>query len=262
MRAHILVVEDDATARVLLSDLLRFAGYRVTEMPDGQSALDALERDRFDVVLTDIIMGDVDGLEVLHTARIQPYRPAVILLTGHGTLNTCMAALRAGATDYLLKPCPDDALLACVERALQRYRDEQRLIEAADLIKNLYRPAEEPSAASPRRGNPGARVPTEQVLRVGALVCGASRQEVTLHSDPVHVTPIEYAILRCLAETPGTVRTFREIVQYTHALDMDDAEAQTLLKVHISNLRKKLSSAHFVNHRGIGYMLIDPESTR
>lgn len=261
MKAHILVVEDDATARVLLSDLLRYAGYRVTEMPDGQSALDALERDNFDMVLTDIIMGDVDGLEVLHTARIQPYRPAVILLTGHGTLNTCMAALRAGATDYLLKPCPDEALLACIERALQRYRDEQQLIEAADLIRNLYRPAEEPHTAASRKST-STRVASEQVLRVGALICGASRQEVTLQGQPVHVTPIEYAILRCLAETPGTVRTFREIVQHTHALDIDDAEAQTLLKVHISNLRKKLSPAHFVNHRGIGYMLIDPEATR
>jgi DNA-binding response OmpR family regulator len=262
MKAHILVVEDDATARVLLSDLLRYAGYRVTEMPDGQSALDALERDRFDVVLTDIIMGDVDGLEVLHTARIQPYRPAVILLTGHGTLNTCMAALRAGATDYLLKPCPDEALLACIERALQRYRDEQRLIEAADLIKNLYRPGDEQRDDAPRKSSASTRMPADQVLRVGALVCGTSRQAVTLHGQPVHVTPIEYAILRCLAETPGTVRTFREIVQHTHALDMDDAEAQTLLKVHISNLRKKLSPPHLVNHRGIGYMLIDPEATR
>lgn len=263
MKARILVVEDDSTARLLLSDMLRYAGYTVTQAPDGETALDILEKETFDVVLSDIVMEDVDGIEVLHTARLQPYRPAVILLTGHGTLQTCMSALRAGATDYLLKPCSDEALLTCIERALQRHQDEQRLLEAADLITNLYRPATDDVSKRAERGVQGesstGRARMGQMLRIGNLVIGRSRQDVWLNGQRVHVTPIEYALLHCLAQTPATVRRFSEIVRHTHELEVNDAEAQALLKVHVSNLRKKLSSAYLVNDRGTGYMLVDPE---
>jgi len=260
MKQHILLVEDDTKARSMLAYLLQHSGYHVTQAASGETALDLLEREPFMVVLTDIVMGDVDGIEVLHTARLQSYRPAVILLTGHGTLESCQAALRAGAYDYLLKPCTDDELLACVARAVEHQQTEQRLREAASLITTLYqadterikRPADGASDNAP----PVRKIPTP--LRIGALTIGASRKNVTLNENPVHVTPIEYTLLCCLAETPGSVRTYSDIVRYTHGLETDEAEAQILLRVHISNLRKKLSPANIVNNRGTGYMLVDP----
>jgi DNA-binding response OmpR family regulator len=259
MKQHILLVEDDTKARSMLAYLLQHSGYQVTQAASGETALDLLERESFMVVLTDIVMGDVDGIEVLYTARLQSYRPAVILLTGHGTLESCQAALRAGAYDYLLKPCTDDELLTCVARAVEHQQTEQRLREAASLITTLYQ-ADTDRIKRPADGADNAP-PVRKIftpLRIGALTIGASRKDVTLDGCPVHVTPIEYTLLCCLAETPGSVRTYSDIVRSTHGLETDEAEAQILLRVHISNLRKKLSPAYIVNNRGTGYMLVNP----
>lgn len=262
MKQRILLVEDDSKARSMLVYLLEHAGYHVAQAADGESALELLERETFNVVLTDIVMGDVDGLEVLHTARLQSYRPVVILLTGHGTLETCMTALRAGAFDYLLKPCTDEELLTSVERAVQRHQAEQQLAETANLLTTLYRPAEERARSHAGEATSPGKLPAAQVaptpLRVGVLVVGRSRKEVVFDGQAVHMTPIEYAVLCCLAETPGVARTYSEIVRHTHGLNLDEGEAQVLLRVHISNLRKKLSPEYIANHRGTGYMLVDP----
>lgn len=260
MKPRILLVEDDSKARSMLAYLLQHSGYHVTQAASGEAALDLLERETFSIVLTDIVMGDVDGIEVLHTARLQPYRPAVILLTGHGTLETCRAALRAGAFDYLLKPSTDDELLSCIKRAVAQYESEQRLREAANLISSFY----QTDAERLRRAtgaSAGSEMPEQKAtfpLHIGALTLGRSRKEVTLAGQPVHLTPIEYILLCCLAETPGSVRTYSAIVRNTHGLNTDETEAQILLRVHISNLRKKLSPEYIVNHRGTGYMLVDP----
>jgi len=255
--ARILVVEDDATARLLLSDMLRYAGYQVTQAPDGETALDLLEHEPFDVVLTDIVMRDISGIDVLHTARQRAMPPAVVLLTGHATVETSVAALRAGAFDYLLKPCPDETLRACIGRAVQHHHDEQQLAQVADLLASRYRPdAAERAAGSAPRAERAAATP----LKVGALVVGHSRKDVTLHSEPVRVTPIEHALLRCLAATPGAARSYGEMVRHTHGAEMSESEAQTLLRAHIHNLRKKLPPGSLVNDRGSGYMLIDPDA--
>jgi DNA-binding response OmpR family regulator len=254
--ARILVVEDDATARLLLSDMLGYAGYHVTQAPDGETALDLLEHEPFDVVLTDIVMRDISGIDVLHTARRRPMPPAVILLTGHATIETSVAALRAGAFDYLLKPCPDETLRACIARAVQHHHDELQLAQVAELLAARYHPD-----ASTARSADTAPRPEQaaEPLRVGALGVGSSRKEVTLHGEPVRVTPIEHALLRCLAETPGAARSYGEMVRHTHGAEMSESEAQTLLRAHIHNLRKKLPPGSLINDRGSGYMLIDPD---
>lgn len=261
MKAHILLVEDDAKARLALTYRLQYAGYHVTQALNGETAILLLEQDTFDVVLTDIVLGDIDGIEVLHRARIQPYRPAVILLTGHATLDTSLAALRAGAYDYLMKPCTDDALLACVAAAVERSRAEQRLIEAADLIATLYGPPEGMTHPRMPVSAETETDPARQQFHIGTLSIGKTRQEVVLNGKPVHVTPTEYALLRCLAETPTQVRSYCDIVRYTHGFEATEADAQQLLKPHIRNLRRKLPPGYLHNDRGTGYRLVDPETT-
>lgn len=260
MKAHILLVEDDLKARLALTYRLQYAGYHVTQAPNGETAITLLEQHAFDVVLTDIVLGDVDGIEVLHRARMQPYRPIVILLTGHATLDTSLAALRAGAYDYLMKPCTDDALLTCVAGAVQRFQAEQRLIEAADLISNLYGPpGGSPQARATEVAEPESS-PLVQRLHIGVLSVGKNRQEVILNGRPIHVTPTEYALLRCLAENPTQVCSYQDIVRHTHGFEATEADAQQLLKPHIRNLRRKLPADYLRNDRGTGYRLIDPET--
>ncbi len=276
MKKTILVVEDDSKMRKALSYWLEHAGYCVTQAPDGKVAISLLEQGMFDVVLTDIIMGSIDGIEVLQVAKKQPYHPTVILLTGHGSLETSIEAIRAGAYDYLLKPCDEDELLRCVEKAVQRHDSEnqaQKLKEAAthifrvlqnhrgtvnDLIEDTPRD-KEPEFA-PQQAPP---LPKEsrkaKTFHIGELTVGTTRREVIFQREHLPTTPTEFSLLRYLAERSGQVCSYREIILYTHGIETNTIDAQGLLRTHLRNLRKKLPPGYIVNDRGLGYMLLDPK---
>jgi DNA-binding response OmpR family regulator len=122
MRGRILVVDDEETVRLTLSAVLIGAGYDVTSVPTGADALSLLQLREFDVVLTDLRLDDLDGVQIL--ARVQQRWPDTItlMLTGYASLDSAIAAMRAGAYDYLCKPCPVDEILSTVGRALERRR--------------------------------------------------------------------------------------------------------------------------------------------
>lgn len=258
MKPHILVVEDDQQTRITLARQLEYAGYRVTAAADGETAIDLVESETFDLVLTDIVMDDVSGIEVLHTARLQSYTPQVILLTGHGTMETALAAFRKGAYDYLLKPCEPEDLLHCVSQALKRRDAERQLQQAAAILtghsmEHAQIPEHAPSSGSSHTHASPANI------HIGQLAIGSTRHDVWFRGQSVRLTPIEYTLLSYLVERSGNVCGFSEIVQYTHGFDVSDAEAQQLLKPHIHNLRAKLDPDYLVSHRGVGYTLINPE---
>lgn len=266
MQAHILIVEDDSNVRTALTRWLEHTGYQVTQAANGTEALDILQHESFDVVLTDMILGDIDGIAVLHSARQQPYRPEVILLTGHGTLESSIAALRGGAGEYLLKPCSTKELLDSVQRALQRrytervVRDAARTLLSALSDPGSVSPPDPPPSPPPSPQPPPAAEHDRQAMHVGALSIGHSRWEVTLEGTPLRLTPIEHGLLRFLAHSPGTVRSYSEIVHHTHNQEIDNTEAQTLLNSHVRNLRRKLGKPYIENDRGQGYRLIDPDA--
>lgn len=274
MKAHILLVEDDLRMRRALDSWLKRAGYQVTQVADGETAVELLEAKTFAVVVTDMVMGDVDGIEVLHTARLQPYRPQVILLTGHGTLETAISAFRQGAFDYLLKPCDDDDLLTTIERALQQHHSEHQLIDAATTLfpsmhhrHNNKHPSPDTSTPEPELplvGQPASQPQTQpapirsQTITIGLLSLGPTRHEVVFRGKPVRLTPIEYAIIQYLAQTPEQVCRCKDIVRHSHGLATDEPDAQALVRPHIYNLRRKLAAECLVTDRGSGYMLVDP----
>ncbi len=253
MAPHILLVEDDDIARQLLAKILEGAGYRLTEAADGEQALAQLTSSTFDIVISDIQMRIANGLDVLHAAKQQPYQPAVILLTGYGSLQTSLDALRGGAADYLLKPCSPTDLLATITKTLERRDGELRqravLHSIAQSISQLQTaaPAAQPNEA-PR------------FLELGALHIDFFRHTVLFGGQIVHLTPIEYELLCCLAEAQGRALTYEALVWRTHGYATSEAEAQLLIKPHIHNLRHKLDPDYVVNVRGIGYRLSVPEA--
>jgi len=272
---HILLVEDDDTARRLLADVLHEAGHRVTAARDGETALELLAEGSFDAVVTDIRMRNVDGVQVLHAARERDNPLPVILLTGFGSLESAIAALRAGAYDYLLKPVDPDELLKRLAKALEQRATEQRRDQAVHIIaqglaqlqeqentsptpetNDLLSPSRPPSAAGREQSNQQQRY-----IQVGTLALDTFRHTATFDGQSFHVTPIEYELLHCLARTAGRVVGYRDIVRATHGHDTDEFEAQSLLKAHIRNLRRKIDPSYLVNVRGTGYMLLDPASS-
>lgn len=257
-RGHgrILLVEDDHAALMSLRRILESAGYHVTTVADGETACQHLEEiggGVYDVVLTDLRMNDVNGLDVLRTARRLPDPPEVVLLTGYGTLGTAIEALRAGVYDYLLKPCKPDELLRSIAGAMQRRYDFAR--HRAVLREHAH-------DAEPE----DKHFIMEQVryLRVGELLIDRFHRRVIFRNRVIQVTPTEYELLCCLAEGYGQVLPFREIARrvYLNSHAISDDEAQQLLKTHIHNLRHKIDPAYIVNVRGVGYRLIDPRTLR
>jgi DNA-binding response OmpR family regulator len=266
MDERVLVVEDDDITRRLLASVLADAGYQVTQALDGTVALQLLEQQQFDVVVTDIRMREVDGVAVMNAARSQQMPPEVILLTGHGSLQTAVAALRAGAFNYLLKPCASTELLSNVAEAIRHHVAEQRRLEAMRVIAQEYARIQSNGVpdASPVAAHPGAPSDADlsgRFLNVGALSLDVFRHAAILEGRTLHLTPTEFAFLCCLAETPGRVVSCPEIVRRTHGYDAKDTEAQVLLRAHVRNLRRKIPASYLITVRSIGYMLVDPHET-
>ncbi|MGE0683704.1 MAG: sigma-54-dependent transcriptional regulator [Candidatus Binatia bacterium] len=122
MAGTILVADDEVLARQSIAEVLREEGYRVYEAANGQAALDVLEEVEIDVVLSDLKMPGVDGLEVLRTVRDRYPQTMVLLMTAYASVETVVEALRLGAQDYLLKPILIDDVLHRVRRLLEHKR--------------------------------------------------------------------------------------------------------------------------------------------
>lgn len=276
---HVLVVEDVQSTRLSIEAVLRKAGYHVSVAEDGEQALDLLEQQEatqyYDAIITDIQMGSIDGLAVLQAARHHDPYAAVIVLTGFGTMETAITALRSGAYDYLHKPCEPEDLLQCVKGAIQRHVREVQKARAIQSLKQIAaqfdaqpeHPAEaqaEPLLASAEEqasldiADQEGEEEGERYYRLGELCIDNRRHSVSFADETIHLTPIEYALLRCLAQAPGTVLEYIEIARSTHGHIQDKAEAQSLLKPHVHKLRRKIKAEYFVSVRGVGYMLEAP----
>ena len=120
MPATLLLVDDDDFVRVSLEYLLKDHGYRVFSAAGGVEALELLEREPVDLMLTDLRMPEIDGLQLLRQVKARSPNLIVILLTGHSSLDSAIQAMRHGASDYLLKPCREEELVQRVEAALTR----------------------------------------------------------------------------------------------------------------------------------------------
>lgn len=257
--AQLLLVEDDPPTRQLLIEILEPAGYSMVSAPDGETALHLLadsvtNGSPFSVVVTDIYMRTVSGIEVLEAARHQPQPPGVILLTGSKSVETAVAALRGGAYDYVLKPVAPESLRTSVAAAIERHRAEQRPATTLEtLAQGLHQLHD--LVVSTAAGVTDSTEPAATTVDNQLLAFDTERHTVRWRGQPLHVTPIEYRLLRYLAETPNQVRSYQEIVQRTHTLDTNSYEAKHLLKSHVRNLRRKIDSGVLVNVSGTGYML-------
>ena len=135
MRAHVLITDDDAASCQLLAKILTSEGYAVEWVQNGEEAVARLEHTDYDLLLTDVRLPGMTGLEVTHRARQHDPSLLVIVMTGFGSMETAVEAIREGAFDYISKPMNLEELKATVGRALAqrvRSRDEGRQVTAPD----------------------------------------------------------------------------------------------------------------------------------
>lgn len=220
----ILVVDDDPHILLALRVALQARGYLVRTAPNGPSALAAAEAERPDVLVVDLAMPRMDGVEVIERLRVWTRAP-IIVLSAHTDEANKVRALDAGADDYVDKPFGNEELLARIRAALRR---EQ------------------------------ARRPEAPVLRAGDLEIDLTTRRVTLAGAEVHLTPREYALLRELAANADRVLTHNHLLRAIFGPGYEDADAN--LRVFIGQLRRKIERdpAHpaiVVTEAGVGYRL-------
>ncbi|MBW1715330.1 MAG: sigma-54-dependent Fis family transcriptional regulator [Deltaproteobacteria bacterium] len=117
--ARVLIIDDDPVILEVIGEILRTHGYRVVAAPNGVAGIRELERNYYDLVLTDLVMPDLDGLQVLDHVVTTTSKTTCIVLTGHGTIKSSVEAMKKGAFDYITKPITGDELLVVIEKALK-----------------------------------------------------------------------------------------------------------------------------------------------
>jgi two-component system KDP operon response regulator KdpE len=223
----VLVVDDEAAIRQVLQAALRARDYEVRVVPNGAGAIDAIAVDPPDLVVLDLGLPDIDGVEVCRRVREWTAVP-IIVLSADASDRRKVLALDVGADDYVTKPFSIPELLARVRVAL-RHRSGATTDEDAD-------------------------------RRVGDIVVDVAHHRVTVAGEAVDLTPKEFDFLALLARHPGRVLTHRMILQEVWGPDYG-TETQ-YLRVYASQLRKKLgedpSRPRLVTEPGVGYRLVDP----
>jgi DNA-binding NtrC family response regulator len=137
--SHILLVDDEEDFLEMLSLRLKESGESVLTATSVEKGLSVLEEEAVDVVILDVKMPEMDGIEVLQEIKKRHPLIEVIMLTGHGTVHTAVQGMKLGAFDFLLKPADFDDLLDMLKQARQRYRDQAERIQKAEAAMTLRR---------------------------------------------------------------------------------------------------------------------------
>jgi two-component system OmpR family response regulator len=225
--SRVLVVDDEQYIRDLVGTALRYEGFEVTEADTGRAALNAVGMARPDLVVLDVMLPDLDGLEVTRRLRSEGVRVPVVFLTARDATEDKVVGLTVGGDDYLTKPFSLEELVARVRAVLRRTQ---------------------PIAA-------------ESQLRFADLVLDEDTHEVWRGEAPVHLTATEFNLLRYLMLNPRRVLSKIQILEHVWQYDFDGDP--NVLETYISYLRKKLDPLgppliHTV--RRVGYSLRVAES--
>jgi DNA-binding response OmpR family regulator len=249
----ILVVDDEATMRRSLADILRLEGYRVQMAESGETAVQRLQSEVYDLILLDLKMPGMDGVEVLRQAvKIAP-ETQVILLTAHGSLESAIEALRLGAHDYLLKPSSPEVILESVAKALQARTE---FIQREELLSKL-----EESVLALREGKdnePSEKSNIDDVIIGNGISIDFNRRIIQNDQLQVNLTSAECKLLNILLENRSRIFTHQELVARVQGYEAAREEAPQVLRPLVSRLRQKIakfpgSQKWIVTIRGKGY---------
>ena len=256
--ARILIVEDEEKIARFVTLELEHEGYQVEHAADGRTAVDlALERD-YDLILLDVLLPQLNGMEVLRRVRKHKDVP-VIMVTARDAVMDKVAGLDAGADDYLTKPFAIEELFARIRVALKRSEAVRAAsgVGGAGARAGMAGGAGVGAAAEPPAGGSAqAAVPSPATLTVGSVVLDPDRREVTVGGSPIALTAREFDVLALLMAHAGTVLTRERIVH--EALGYEYVGDTNNVDVHIAHLRAKIEDAGgariIQTVRGVGYV--------
>ncbi len=273
--ARILIVDDEGAICHTISKALQRIGGYISTATSGEEALRLVAEQAFDVVLTDIRMPDISGVELLTRVKERSPDSVVILMTGYASLDTAIDAMRLGASDYLVKPSDSQDIRRSVQRGLEHayelkhrrallnaIQSSARELAADDLVRPGRVAAAAPSAPAPMPT--AVPISPTTTVQIGKLTIHPGRYQISVEGQltPIPMTPTEFDLLLYLAAHRGRVVPCQELVREVRGYAANEAEAREVIRPHISNLRRKLAMTGqtremIVNVRGVGYRLTD-----
>jgi two-component system, OmpR family, response regulator len=227
-QGKVLVVDDEPFLRDAVAASLRFLGFEITTADTGAEALRVARDLRFDLVVLDVLLPDIDGFEIVRRLRQDGYEVPVIFLTARDTMADKVAGLTIGGDDYITKPFGLEELAARIRTVLRRTR--------------------------------GATI--ERVLTFADLRLDQDSYEVHRGGQLVELSPTEFRLLRYLMLNPGRVLTRAQMLD--HVWDYDFGGSDGVVSTYIAYLRRKLAEHGpdlIHTQRGVGYSLRMPPST-
>ncbi len=228
---RILVVEDDVKTANLIRLYLRQAGYDVETAHDGYTGLDMARHIEPDLVVLDLMLPQLTGVDICRLLRSESSIP-IIILTAKSTENDVLQGLELGADDYITKPFSPREVVARVKTVLRRVQEHSQNQD-------------------------------EEAITFGKLVIDIKRHEVRVNDRIVHLTPKEFKLLETLAREPGRAFTRMELVERAFGYDYEGLERT--VDAHVMNLRKKVEPDHTTptyieTVYGVGYRFMEKQT--
>jgi DNA-binding response OmpR family regulator len=233
MTQQLLMIEDDARLAAMVGEYLRQSGYGFTHAADGASGLAALQASTPDLVILDLMLPDMDGLEVCRRIKAQggeSARTAILMLTAKGDPMDRIVGLEIGADDYLPKPFEPRELLARIRAVLRRGGDA---------------------------GGNGAAAGMHKIMRFGSLEIDRDARAVTVSGQPCELTSYQFDLLVALAERAGRVLSRDQIMEAVRGRELEAFDRS--IDVHMGRIRSAIEAdakdpKRILTVRGVGYV--------
>jgi DNA-binding response OmpR family regulator len=248
MKSSILIVDDEPITRKSLTDILRLEGFVVTSAPNGQAAVEYVRTHHVDLMVVDLRMPGMDGLEVVQVVNQIAPDTEIILLTAFASTETAIQALRLRIHDYLQKPVPPAQIVASVKKGLDRRSARMQAKSSgidAEEVNEIF----------------------DTINLSDGTEIDLSRRQIKQKDKIINLTPAEGRLLRILLANEGKVFAHRELVLLVQGYDTSQREAPEILRPLVSRLRHKLETFpsladHIISIRGTGYVYEGKENKR
>lgn len=247
LKEKILIVDDDRVVQTLLGRILTLDNYEVDSMRTAEEALIALEKNKYDAMILDLELPGMNGIEFLDRLPQKYNDMPLVILTGHGSLDSAIKAIRFKVSDYLLKPVKREDVLKSIKKAIKEKQIEQNEI-----------------AKDPLKVHIEKYVLSEEIKPYGNVIISFDKRIITDDDHTISLTKNESKILHILIQNQHRVISHSDLVKATQGYNVGMIEAAKILRPVICRLREKLAEISagdrwIQNIRGTGYLLEFPE---
>ena len=258
----ILIIDDEDNLRKTLTRILINAGWSVTGASNGAEALKMVVQSKFDLVLLDLRLPDMHGIEILRKLRKLDRDLYVIVLTAYGTMNSAVDALQLGAMDYLQKPIDPETLISRTETIfleIQKEKRKKEIQEQITYLQNELANLEKVSETREPKHQPFTN--SSRYIYIGPFSIDLHLRKATFAENLLNLPPATFEYFLVLSRHTPEVVKYQTLVTEAQGYPVEYSEAKELAKWHIHVIRQEIepnprNPKYIINVRGIGYQLL------